>query len=268
MRKKIIILGLFSLVGLAACTTTNEAISNKTDMTAETLLEKIQDAIDPNNELDNISTLECKATRIIVEHNDPNKKIQNYAFCFSHKNPKVFDLNIETIVSKGQKRDEDEVNILIRNNELEITKNGKDVDELEMDQTILNKLKEHALEFKLRIFFGLFAEPLNLKLDNKKYKIGGRRCYKLTDTLTINLFDNSNEIIYYVDCNNFLIRKMSTHYFDISNISYKEIDNIKMMYKYKMLKKLEGDKIEYVKVTDFRVNDHLDVAKYLEEFNL
>ena len=234
-------------------------------MTSDELLLKMQQAVDPTDELDNIKSLQYSVSRVILDnHYSPEEKKMNWVFCYHHKNPEIYDVTIEKIKTSKDKRKENKLNLVIYEDKHKIYENGKEISIEDLGRDKFNKLREHALEFKLRAFFGLYSDILSSKLSHKIYNVEGHNCYKMAVALEINLFDESNKVIFYVDCKDYLIRKISTEYFDISNIRYKLVDNIVLMQKLTMKERAFNKTTEHVEFEHFRVNDKMDFSKYEE----
>ena len=227
--------------------------------TAESVIAKVKSNI-VSVELDKkIKTVEYKCT-ISKVHTKNNLKI-NLNTKYYYEKPDNYKFIAKTTtdtLSGGHEiktleytKFGDKIRVLI---------NGEKPDHLESTKSKINVLKDDVHNAKIQLSLGIYQDFLTEKLYKKFSLIQGVKCYKIKVTLDKKMRSKrDNELMYYIDSEKFLIKKITGKSFVVRDIKYRKIDGMMIPEKYTEIEDLHFDKVtSYYRLDKYKLNQKIN----------
>ena len=224
-------------------------------ITAESVIAKVKNNI-VSFELDKkIKTVEyeCTTSKVATKNNLKIKLNTKYYY-EKPDNYKFIAKTVTETLSGGHEiktleytKFGDKINVLI---------NGEKPDDLEYTKLKLNVLKDDVHNAKIQLSLGIYQDFLTEKLYKKFSLVDGIKCYRIKVILDKKMRSKrDNELIYYIDSENFLIRKITGKSFVVRDIKYRKTNGMMIPEKYTETEDLHFDKVtSYYRLDKYKLN--------------
>ena len=230
----------------------NQTIKPTPKITSSDVLHNVQKAMDPNDEFRNSKSIMYRLNHLIINNRNSNRIVEEDTFYYRY--PEKYKLQTNLKVTQTGSVTFKKKDLILNNGVLSKTIDGKKVDLENLSKNRQNAIKKMLYDYRNYMTFGIFSELYELSLSSRTYSCEGYICYRLSATLKNSFEDGSGRLTYFIDNQQFLIRKVESKYSVVSKIKYKTFDNVKFPAYY-ILTKIGPQQIRQINsVLDVKIN--------------